>query len=141
MDFEVSVDIDAEREAVWAVLIDVEHWPRWTSSMQSVLRVGHDPLAVGSEVRVKQPKLAASRWRITELDPPRSFSWVSHSAGVTTVADHELADHGGATRATLRLRQSGRLAPVIALLAGSLIRRYVRLEADGLKRECETASR
>ncbi len=34
--FTSSIHIDAPREAVWTVLIDVESMPEWTESMSSV---------------------------------------------------------------------------------------------------------
>jgi hypothetical protein len=38
---------------------------------------------------------------------------------------------------TLGIRESGPLAPVTGLLLPGLIRRYVQMEADGLKHRCE----
>jgi hypothetical protein len=37
----------------------------------------------------------------------------------------------------LTLDQSGLLAPVVGAFFGRLTRRYVDMEADGLKRRCE----
>ena len=39
---------------------------------------------------------------------------------------------------TLTLDQEGFLAPVVWRLTGSRSRRYVQMEADGLKRRCES---
>lgn len=56
------------------------------------------------------------------------------------------ADHGehrllplpdGRTRVELVIDQSGPLAGLIGWLYGELFRRYVRMEADGLRRRCE----
>jgi hypothetical protein len=38
---------------------------------------------------------------------------------------------------TLGLQMSGPLAPIVGALYSRLIRRYVRMEADGLRREVE----
>ena len=40
---------------------------------------------------------------------------------------------------TLGIHQSGPLAPIVALLAGGRTKRYVQMEADGLKTRCEAA--
>ncbi|MFC4021892.1 hypothetical protein ACFOW4_28680 [Micromonospora sp. GCM10011542] len=43
----------------------------------------------------------------------------------------------GRSRVELVLDQSGPLAGPIGFLYGDLVRRYLRLEADGLRRRCE----
>jgi hypothetical protein len=41
---------------------------------------------------------------------------------------------------TFGIRQSGALAPMIALLTAARTKRYVQMEADGLKRRAEDVS-
>lgn len=136
---EREISIHAEPAAVWAVLSDVERWPDWTASMTSVRRLDDGPLAVGSRAHVEQPKLRPAVWTVTELEPDRSFTWQSASAGVTTVGGHQLAPgESGTTVVRLSFTMSGVLAPVIGLLLGGRVREYVQLEADGLKRACES---
>ncbi len=138
MQYEISVDIDAARAHVWDVLTDVERWPEWTPSMTRLQRLDSGPFGVGSRVRVKQPRFPAMVWEVTALEPERSFSWAASSGGVTTVADHRLADGpGGRVTVAHSIRQVGLLAPVVALLSGARTRRYVHMEAQGLKRRCE----
>ena len=137
MEFTTSVDIDAPPERVWAVLADVRRWPEWTASMSRVELLEGGPLAVGSTVRVKQPRLRAEVWRVTEFEPGRSFVWVARGGGVTTEAAHRVEPASGGTRVTLGLRQRGPLAPLVRLVGGALVRRYMGLEAAGLKRESE----
>jgi hypothetical protein len=77
-------------------------------------------------------------WEVTELDPGQSFTWRSKSPGVMTVGTHlvrETASNG--TAVTLGIHQSGSLTWLIGLLVGSRVRRYVQMEADGLKRHSE----
>jgi uncharacterized membrane protein len=138
MEHEVVVTVDAPAEKVWSVLSDVEGWPEWTESMSKVERLEDGPLAVGSTARVKQPRLAANVWRVTELEENRSFTWTTKAMGITTVADHEIEELEPATsKVTLRIRMSGGLAGVLSLLFGGMTRRYVQMEADGLKRQSE----
>jgi uncharacterized membrane protein len=138
MEHEVVVTVDAPAEKVWSVLSDVESWPEWTESMAKVERLEDGPLAVGSTARVKQPRLAANVWRVTELKPNRSFTWTTKAVGITTVADHEIEELGPAMcQVTLRIRMTGGLVGVLSLLFGGLTRRYVQMEADGLKRQSE----
>lgn len=79
-------------------------------------------------------------WDVTEVEPGESFSWVARSPGITPRATHHLTPglSGGVT-VSLGLQQRGPLAWPLALLTARLTRRYVQLEADGLKRRCEAA--
>jgi uncharacterized membrane protein len=135
--FETSVDIDAAPETVWNLLKDVERWPDMTDSMDRV-DVLDEPFTLGSRARVRQPKLPAAVWTVTAYDENRTFTWESRSPGVTTVGAHEIEPTPDG-RATVRLTldQKGPLAPVFALLAGRLTRRYVVMEAQGLKAKAE----
>ena len=48
-----SLNIAASPQAVWAVLVDVEHWPTWASQFERLERLEAGPLALGSTVRCK----------------------------------------------------------------------------------------
>jgi uncharacterized protein YndB with AHSA1/START domain len=139
-DIEVSVDIDAPPERVWAVITDVERWPQWTESMSSVQRLEPGPLAVSSRAHVRQPRLLPMTWRITELDPGRSFTWEARSPGLRMVAIHAVQPRDGGSRATLAVESYGVLATLLRPLLMSTGRRYVQMEAAGLKRESESPS-
>ena len=138
MEHEVAVEIAASPERVWEVLADIERWSEWTPSITSAQKLDD------GRYRVKQPRFPAAVWTVTSWEPAKGFSWTARSGGVTTVADHELqpgaGDGAGATTVTLRIRQTGPMAGVVALLFGSRARRYVQQEADGLKRQSEAGS-
>ncbi|OIV39063.1 hypothetical protein BIV57_02210 [Mangrovactinospora gilvigrisea] len=139
-DCEASVEIDAPAATVWRVLTQVEHAPEWTPSMRSVRREDADaPLAVGSSARVKQPRLPAAVWRVTELDEGHAFTWESRAGGVVTVAGHEISakEPAGPVVVRLTIRQSGPLAGAARLFYGPMIQRYITAEAAGLKARCE----
>jgi uncharacterized protein YndB with AHSA1/START domain len=134
----VTVEIDASLEAVWAILVDVERWPEWTPSVRRARRLDTGPFAVGSRVRLEQPRLPPAVWRVTELAAPHSFAWVSGAPGLTTVATHRLEPNlDGGTTVTLGLEQRGPLGGLVGHLLGGLTRRYVTAEAQGLKRRSE----
>jgi len=142
MQFETTVEIEAAPDKVWATLADVERWPEWTASMTHVERLNGEPLALGAMVRVKQPRMPTLVWKVTELDPGQSFSWQSDSTGVTTVASHVVkTTTNNRVTVTLGIRQSGTLAPVIGLLTSKTTRRYIKMEAEGLKQRCEAERR
>jgi uncharacterized protein YndB with AHSA1/START domain len=137
MEHEQVVHIERDPGDVWRVLMDVEAWPEWTASMTWLKRVEPGPLGAGSDVQIKQPRLRATVWTITELVDGEHFTWENSGAGVTTTADHELATTPEGTMVTLRVRQSGWLSGLTGLIGGSAIRRLVNEEAEGLKARCE----
>ncbi len=141
MRFETSREIAADPAAVWAVWTDVEHWPDWTDSMTSVHRLDTGEFTVGSSARVKQPGVRAMVWTVTESEPGRSFNWSSRTLGSRMVASHVLVPGpDGRLTAQLSVEQTGPLAGLLGLLAGAQIRRYLEMEADGIKRHCESAA-
>jgi uncharacterized protein YndB with AHSA1/START domain len=138
MEYRRTIDIDAPPEVVWTLLEDVERWPDWTASMQKIERLDGGPLAVGSRARVKQPKLPATVFEVTELEPSKSFAWRAKSPGLESFADHEIEERDGGSRMTLLFQVKGTLAGVASLFWSGLIKRYVDTEAEGLKRRAQS---
>jgi hypothetical protein len=137
VEFRETLTVSAAVADVAQVLHAVERWPSWNPSVSRVARHGSGPVAVGDSVTVKQPRLPAASWTITALDRS-GFTWKSSSLGVRSTGDHWAQEAGdGHTAVTLTLTLSGPLARMIAMLYSGLIRRYVRMEADGLRREVE----
>src|SRR5262245_56343418 len=138
MNIEMSVEIDRPPEVVWPVLVNVEHWPDWTSSIAKVERLDRSAFGVGSRVRVRQPRLKTMVWQVSEFDKGRLFAWEAQSPGFFIEARHEIKASARGSVVVLKLEQTGWLASVVSLLFGSLTRRYVAMEAQGLKRQCES---
>lgn len=137
MDYERTINIEATPATVWRVLSDVERWPEWTPSMRSI-ELLDGTLAVGSRVRIRQPRFPAVTWEVTALEPARGFTWRSRSPGSDAVADHTIADDGdGSSTVTLRITQTGVLGTVVGVVTRRLTKRYVDLEARGLKARSE----
>ena len=137
--YSTSIEIAAPPETVWAVMIDVERWPEWTDSIARVERRDHGPLASGSRVVIRQPKLPPATWQVTEVDQGRSFSWISRAPGVLVTARHEIAPAGSGSRATLSIHYGGVLGGLLARLTAGVNDRYLAMEAEGLKRRSEQA--
>ena len=135
--FATTIDISAPSGDVWQVMRDVERWPEWTASIRSVTRTSSGPMAVGSTALVKQPKLAPANFTVTKWEPERGFDWVTTNALVTAVGGHWIAPTANGSRVTLSVAYSGVLAGVIAWAYGALTNRYLRMEAEGLKRRSE----
>ena len=130
--FSVVVDIAALPDRVWAVMIDIDHWPEWTPTVTRIERLDPGPLTVGSRARIRQPKLPTAVWQVSEFVEGRSFTWVSRSPGVRVTAEHGVEPTAGGTRARLSVEFSGVLAPLVARLTRRLNERYLALEAKGL---------
>ncbi|MER5703259.1 SRPBCC family protein [Micromonospora sp. NPDC002296] len=138
MRFEAVTEIDADAERVWRVQSDIDRWPEWTASVSRARRLEPGPLTVGSTARLEQPRLRPAVWRVVEVEAPYRFVWVSNAPGVRSRGDHRIVPlPDGRVRVELTLEQSGPLAAVVGRLYGGLTRRYLRLEADGLRRHFE----
>lgn len=89
-------------------------------------------------MRIVQPGLRSAMWTVTGYRAGLSCTWASTEGGVRTSATHIVVARGSSgSRLILQLRQSGLLALVVSLFAGSRIRRVVALEAAGLAAEAE----
>lgn len=138
MKFQIAIDIDATPTTVWRTLTDVESWPDWTASMTKVERLQDGDLGVGSTARVTQPKLKPAGYTVTDCEPGQSFIWETKAAGVKVRASHIVEDRGeGHARMILGVEQSGVLSGIVALFYGKLVRQYVAMEAEGLKKAAE----
>jgi uncharacterized membrane protein len=141
MEFETTAEIDAPRQIIWSTWADVERWPEWTTTVTWAQRLDGSTWAPGTRTHIKQPRLPALVWQITELNPGESFTWQAAIGGIRTVATHRLSPaSGGRVAVTLGIRQSGLLAPVSWLLSSGMTRRYLRTEAEGLRRHCQQAA-
>jgi uncharacterized membrane protein len=138
VEYEISVNISAPADEVWAAMIDVERWPEFIASVVSAHRLDSGPMRIGAQARIKQPGFPELVWTVTDFDPGSAFTWRATSPGVTSVGTHRMIAVTGGVRVTLGLRQTGVLAPIVGLFTGARTRRYVQIEAAGLKQRCET---
>jgi hypothetical protein len=132
-----SIDIAASPTAVWAVLVDVEHWPKWAPQFERLERIEPGSLALGSTVRVTtSDRRRASDWLVTEFEDRRSFTWESSPApGLRVTGGHVLTAAGDGTNAEFWLEASGPLGRVLApVLRRRIFRRNTTSAAEGLKR-------
>jgi len=136
-DFSVSVQVQAPAQRVWEVMSDVERWPEWTPTVTSIRRTNTGPLRIGAKARIRQPRLPPANWVVTSLTEGRAFDWESRSPGVRILARHVVEPHGDGARVTLTVQFGGLLGNLIGRATAALNRRYLALEADGLKRRAE----
>ena len=134
--FSSSIDIAAPPDRVWSVMRDVERWSEWTPSVTSI-ELLDGALTVGSRARVRQPRLPAALWEVTDIQEGREFTWVSRAPGILVLARHGVAPVAGGAHATLSIEYSGALGPLLARLTRTINDRYLALEAEGLKARSE----
>ena len=135
--FSISTDIDAPAERAWQVMSDTERWHEWTPSVTSVRRLGGAPFAVGSRVMIRQPKFPPALWKLTAIEPGRSFTWVSVAPGLRVVAHHQVEPTAAGSRATLSLDLQGLFGGVFGRMTKDITERYLAFEAKGLKARSE----
>jgi uncharacterized membrane protein len=139
---EDSIEIDAPPQLVWDVFSDVEHWPEWTASVTSLTGRDGSALAVGRRFAIKQPSMQKLVWKVTEIDPGTSWTWVHRSPGVLVTASHFVtALPGGRTLVRQQLDQRGVLGALVGKLMIKRTKRFLSMEARGLKARSEQLSR
>src|SRR4029079_6690572 len=139
MHFEQSIDIAAPRQRVWDVLSDLEAWPQRIDTVDVVELLTSGPVAVGTRLRMKQPKLPEGTWEVTVWDPPSYFEYRQRSSGVAIDAGHRVETlEGDRSRLRLTLEMRALLVPVVGLFYRDLTNRYMTLEAQGMKRAAES---
>ena len=97
------------------------------------------PIAQGSRILLKQPKLPEGTWEVTAWEAPSYFEWRQKSGGVTSVAGHRVEGmEGGRSRLTLSMDMRGPAIPIIGLFYKGLVNRYMSIEAGGMKVAAES---
>jgi carbon monoxide dehydrogenase subunit G len=136
MRYRTTVDVDAPAETVWSIVHDVEAWPSWTPTMETVELQG-PTLEPGVEVRVRQPGHRPDLYTVLVVDG-RRFLWAARKTGFRQWADHRVESvDAGHCRVELVFGVDGVLAPVIGPFARRLVVRLVDTEAASLKARAE----
>jgi uncharacterized membrane protein len=139
---ESSVVIDAPTSLVWDVFSDVERWPEWTASVTNLVALDGPGLAIGMRFQIKQPKLPKLVWKVTAAAPGVCWTWAQHSSGGSTVAHHALTSmDDGRTLVRQAVDQRGLVGAIVGRLMLRTTRRYLEMEAQGLKVRSEQLRR
>ncbi len=139
---EDSVEIDAPAQLVWQVFSDVERWPEWTASVTKLVARDGTGLAVGKRFAIKQPGMSKLVWKVTEIDPGSSWTWVQRSPGVRVSARHwVIPQPDGRTLVRQQLDQGGLLGALVGRLMTKKTQRFLDQEARGLKARSEQLGR
>ncbi len=138
MNTDCSIEIDAPPSVVWAIFADVERWSQWTASIDAIVPLDGPGIEVGNRFEIKQPRFPKLVWEVTDATPGSSWTWTQRSLGGTTLASHEVTERDdGGTLVHQSIDQRGPIGSLIGRVMRSLTRRYLDLEAQGLKTRSE----
>jgi Polyketide cyclase / dehydrase and lipid transport len=133
----------APREQLWAVLEDIERWPRWSPLHVSASWTGGASLAVGARFE-QRLDLGFPLGRSTEsvalafAEHATRVGWVGHSGGVRSCHLWTLGpSDGGQTRVCNVEAFAGVPIALIKPLVASRWRRQFQIAVDGLIAEAQ----
>lgn len=130
-----KIDIDASKEAVFALYEDVKSWSLWDSETEAVhLAEGLRP---GAEGWLKPRKGPKARIVVSEVVQGRSFTVLGLLPFCQMHFGHELESKGTRTTVTHWVRFTGPLAFLFRLMIGSGIDATLPNTLIGLKRASE----
>jgi uncharacterized membrane protein len=133
-----TVTIDAPTRLVWDVFSDVEQWPQWTPTVTRLIGLDGPNIAVGKRFEIKQPRMPKLVWEVTEVNPGVSWTWAQRSPGGSAIARHDVvAESECRTLVRQEIDQRGPFGVLVGRLMLRMTRRYLDLEAQGLKARSE----
>lgn len=135
--YSTSIDINAPAERVYDVMTDIDRWHEWTPSISNIRRLDGAAFEPGKRVMIRQPKLPPAMWTISKIEPGRRFEWVNKAPGLRVTGHHAVEPMANASRATLALSYEGVFGGLLARLTEGITRRYIAMEAAGLKARAE----
>ena len=136
---EGAIEIEAPASVVWDVFTDVERWSEWTASVKGIVALDGAGIEVGKRFEIKQPRMPRLVWEVTEVDPGVSWTWRQKATGSTAFATHEVtAIEAERTVVRQTIDQRGPFGVIVGMLTRRLTRRYLDLEAQGLKQRSQT---
>ena len=136
--FNTTCQIDAPATRVWAVLTDLQAWPKWNTTVPKV----EGTVALGNTVTVYTTASPGRAFpvKVAELTPPRSMLWTGGMPLGLFVGrrSYTLTENiPGKTTFTMSEEFSGLLAPLITKSIPDLQPLFVEFAAC-LKRTSET---
>ena len=122
-----EIEVDADPEAVWAVLTAVDRWPAWNPEVKAASLDG--ALAEGAVFRWKAgPGTITST--VSRVERPRLVAWRGKTLGIAAVHVYRLVPRNGKT--LVRSEESWE-GPVVRVLRGPMRRRLQAALDAGLR--------
>ena len=130
-----TVTIEAPPAVVWALLTDIDGWPRWQSAISRAQLQG--PLAIGTQFNWTSGGTAiVSTIRILELG--QRFGWTGTALGTTTEHIWTLQAAGTGTLVTTTESMSGWLIRLVKPFMPGFLTDALQVWLAALKQAAET---
>lgn len=140
---EIAVDIDSCPDHVWAVITDLNRWPRWTTAVRDAALLGGGTLALHGVVRLRAPHLPERTWRVAEF-AARRHRFALRNEGIGGRADVRFAllpTGVSRTRLVVTHERVGWLGTPVARFTARTVQGNLQLLGADLKAHCETRRR
>jgi len=136
MKFSASVEINSTPEKTWALLKNVEEWPKWIPSLKKIEKVTQGPLGVGSQVLVVAKSLITVNllMTITEFVAGRRVVMEGGVLGVKMTRYYEMEPVG---QNKAKLTAGGEVSGILAFLVRRGGQRLSEEIVQALKKKVE----
>jgi uncharacterized protein YndB with AHSA1/START domain len=129
-----EVQIAASPDTVWAILTDIDGWPRWNADVKSAHLDG--ALAVGSTFRWKSGPASLTS-TIQTVRPPSEIGWTGTTMSIKAVHVFHLEARDGGTFVRSEESWEGFVASLLKSYSRKSIDSAISSILTGLKREAE----
>jgi uncharacterized protein YndB with AHSA1/START domain len=117
---EYTLVTDADAEAIWRLLSDIDGWGAWNAGIETIALDG--PLTVGATFRMKPPGEDVLVSTVAELEPGRLLTDVTDAGELVIRVEHRLAPvTGGRTSITYRVEVTGPAGDAVGEEVGSAV--------------------
>ena len=136
MKFSASVEINSTPERTWALVKNVEEWPKWIPSLEKIEKVTQGPLGVGSQVLVVAKSLLTVNllMTITEFVAGRRVVMEGGVLGVKMTRYYEMEPVG---QNKAKLTAGGEVSGILAFLVRRGGQRLSEEIVQALKKKVE----
>ena len=83
-----AFEVPVAAEEAWSALADVEAWPTWAPHIAAAHTTPPGPVTAATSGTFRFRPLGRSRFRMTEFDPHRSWTWSGRAMGVPIDYEH-----------------------------------------------------
>lgn len=132
-----EIEIQADPDTIWDVLIDINNWPRWNPDIKSASLDG--AVAEGSKFRWKARSISITSI-FQEVDKPRLLGWTGKTMGIKAVHIWKLEPKEDTTIARTEESWEGPLTRVMKGSAQDMLQKSIDSGLQYLKQEIEKTS-
>ncbi len=110
---EKTVGIAAPPARVWATTIEIDRWPSWNPTVETIELLDEGAVRVGTRARLRQPGSRPAVWTVTRFESPITYAWETRAIGMVVTARHDLESTATGTRVVLSIEVAGPMRPLL----------------------------